>query len=120
MGDLISRNGLIIRLKNESVIPFSKMLLNEKHKQILEFEDMINTQPTAYDVEKVIQQLEDKISSYELCVETAIKEIDKNPQNASTFEVCSLHNNRGYLNGLKRALEIVKSGGNDVGQKGGV
>lgn len=118
--DLISRRNLIIRLKNTSVIPFSKMLLNDKHKQILEFEDMIKTQATAYDVEKVIQQLEEKISSYELCVETSIKEIDKNPQNASAFEICSLHNNRGYLNGLKRALEIVKSGGVDVGQKGGV
>lgn len=119
MGDLISRNELIIRLRNASVIPFSKMLLNEKHKQILEFEDMIKTQPTAYNVEKVIRQLEEKISSYELCAETAIKEIDKNPQNASTFEVCSLHNNRGYLNGLKKALEIVKSGEIDAEQKGG-
>lgn len=71
-----------------------------------------------YNVDKVIQQLEEKISSYELCVETAIKEIDKNPQNVSTFEICSLHNNRGYLNGLKKAIEIVKSGGNVVGQKG--
>lgn len=120
MSDLISRNGLIIRLRNGSVIPFSKMLLNEKHKQILEFEDMIKTQPTAYDLEKVIQWLEEIISSYESCVETAIKEIDKNPQNVSTFEMCSLHNNRGYLNGLKRALEIVKSGGIDEGKKGGV
>lgn len=118
--DLISRNGLVIRLKNGSVIPFSKILLNEKHKQILEFEDMIKTQPTAFDVEKVIQQLEEKISSYESCVETTIKEVDKKPQNVSTFEMCSLHNNRGYLNGLKKALEIVKSGGVDAGQKGGV
>lgn len=59
MDDLISRRGLIIRLKNGSVIPFSKMLLNEKHKQILEFEDMIKTQSTAYDAEKVIRQLEE-------------------------------------------------------------
>lgn len=109
MGDLINRSAVIELIEGCHVLEDAYCLI-----------DYISELGTAYDVEKVIQQLEEKISSYEQCVETAIKEIDKNPQNASTFEVCSLHNNRGYLNGLKRALEIVKSGGNDVGQKGGV
>lgn len=111
MGDLISRKAIVNEISykfglGDSIISNAVRIIKDH--------------PTAYDAEKVIQQLEEKISSYELCVETAIKEIDKNPQNASTFEVCSLHNNRGYLNGLKRALEIVKSGGVDMEQKGGV
>lgn len=109
MGDLISRSAVIELIENCHVLEDAYCLV-----------DYINELETAYDVQKVIQQLEEKISSYELCVETAIKEIDKNPQNVSTFELCSLHNNRGYLNGLKKALEIVKSGGIDAGKKGGV
>lgn len=116
--DLISRRSLIIRLKNGSVIPFSKMLLNDKHKQILEFEDMVKTQPTSYDTDKVIQQLEELISFHESYVEALTKEIEGKYESEVMTEICSLHNTRWYLDGLKRALEIVKSGGIAVGQKG--
>lgn len=119
MGDLISRSFAIKLLRNYADLKFANgepELSGGIFKAVSYIKN--DNIPTAYDAEKVIQQLEEKISSYELCVEIAIKEIDKNPQNASTFEVCSLHNNRGYLNGLKRALEIVKSGCIDVGKKG--
>lgn len=101
--DLISRRNLIIRLKNGSVIPFSKMLLNDKHKQILEFEDMVKTQPAAYDVEKVIQQLEKWAAEYE--------KADGSDRIEDAYFKGLM---RGYLN----SIEIVKSGGIAVGQKG--
>lgn len=118
-GDLIRKQALLKEIK-EKIIPDKYGTSNAVLDVMGAVLRVIGEQPTAYDVEKVIQQLEEKISSYELCVETAVKEIDKNPQNASTFEICSLHNNRGYLNGLKMELEIVKSGGIDTEQKGGV
>lgn len=116
MGDLISRSKAIKITEEE----MEKKLSYEVHNAQIDIMFRIKEMPTAYDVEKVVQQLEEKISSYESCVETTIKEVDKKPQNVSTFEMCSLHNNRGYLNGLKKALEIVKSGGVDAEQKGGV
>lgn len=73
--------------------------------------EVIDEQHTAYDVDKVIEEIEKIISSYELCVETSLKEIEKNGEDKMSFEICSLHNNRGYLSGLRKALEIVKSGG---------
>lgn len=119
MGDLISRSAMLRHFSDWQMECLA--VGSEREYNLFDMAIKgIKNEPSAFDVEKVIQQLEEKISSYELCVETAVKEIDKNPQNASTFEVCSLHNNRGYLNGLKRALEIVKSVGIDVGQKGGV
>ena len=103
MGDLISRNGLIIRLKNGSVIPFSKMILNEKHKQILEFEDMIKTQPTVYDVKKVIQQLEEN-------KDDMIKSINEN--SVSGVIVTDWNNLKELFEEYTREqIEIVKKGG---------
>lgn len=101
--DLISRRSLIIRLKNGSVIPFSKMLLNDKHKQILEFEDMVKTQPIAYDVEKVIQQLEEN-------KESVIKTIEKLYGKLATLEMADPLKEliEEYT---RQQIEIVKSGG---------
>lgn len=116
-GDLISKQALLKEIK-EKIIPEKYGTSNAVLDVMGAVLRVIGEQPTAYDVEEVIHQLEKLISSYESCVQTCIKEVDKNSQNVSTFEICSLHNNRGYLNGLKKALEIVKSGGTAVGQKG--
>lgn len=118
-GDLISKQAVLKEIK-EKIIPDKYGTSNAVLDVMGAVLRVIGEQQTAYDVEKVIQQLEKLISSYESCVQTCIKEVDKNSQNVSTFEICSLHNNRGYLNGLKKALEIVKSGGIDTGKKGGV
>lgn len=117
MGDLISKQALLKEIK-EKIIPDKYGTSNAVLDVMGAVLRVIGEQQTAYDVEEVIRQLEKLISSYESCVQTCIKEVDKNSQNVSTFEICSLHNNRGYLNGLKRALEIVKSGCIDVGKKG--
>lgn len=118
-GDLISRSLAIKLLRNYADLKFvnGEPELSGGIFKAVSYIKSDNI-PTAYDVEEVIQQLEKLISSYESCVQTCIKEVDKNSQDLSTFEICSLHNNRGYLNGLKKALEIVKSSGTAVGQKG--
>lgn len=109
-GDLISKQALSKEIK-EKIIPDKYGTSNAVLDVMGAVLRVIGEQVTAYDVEEVIQQLEELISSYESCVQTCIKEVDKKYQVVSTFEICSLHNNRGYLDGLKAALEIVKSGG---------
>lgn len=119
MSDFISKQALSKEIK-EKVIPDKYGTSNAVLDATGAVLRVIGEQPAAYAVEKVIQQLEKLISMYESCVQTCIKEVDKNSQDVSTFEMCSLHNNRGYLNGLKKAMEIVKSGGIDTVKKGGV
>lgn len=115
MGDFISRNGLITRLRNASVIPFSKILLNEKHKQILEFEDMIKTQPTVYDVEKVIDKLKENEQEITRQLEESAKNAPDAVQETNLRVTAQLF--RDYT---KSQIEIVKSGGIDSEQKGGI
>lgn len=119
MSDFISKQALSKEIR-EKVIPDKYGTSNAVLDVMGVVLRVIGDKSADYDSEKVIQQLENVISVYESCVQTCIKEVDKNSQNVSTFEICSLHNNRGYLNGLKKALEIVKSGGVDTGKKGGV
>lgn len=106
--DLISRRS-ILNKTNE----WSNKLSCENGKQftLAEFEHIVANEPAAYDADKVIEEIEKSIYSYELCVETSLKEIKKNGEDKVSFEICSLHSNRGHLNGLRSALEIVKSGG---------
>lgn len=56
----------------------------------------IEEQPTAYDVDKVVQQLEDRKS---LMVET--------------FKISESDIDRGRIYGMDKAIEIVKGGGID-------
>lgn len=99
--DLISRTSLIIRLRNESIIPFSKMLFKEKHKQILEFEDMIKTQETAYDVDKFVEQLEENAKYFQ-------GEADELAQKGDWGTATDL---QGRATAYRDAAKIVKSGG---------
>lgn len=105
-GDLISRNELIIRLRNESIIPLLDMLFNERHKQILEFEDMIKTQATAYDVEKVIDKLKENEQEITRQLEESAKNAPDAVQETNLRLTAQLF--RDYT---KSQIEIVKSGG---------
>lgn len=62
---------------------------------------VINKQPTAYDVDAVVQQLEKKIQTHEHCIEYEKKNgtITEEFQQRKAVEV------------LKDAIEIVKGGG---------
>lgn len=58
--------------------------------------DVINNMPTAYDPDKVVEQLEDRKS---LIVET--------------FKISESDIDRGRIYGMDKAIEIVKGGGVD-------
>lgn len=61
------------------------------------FETIIDEQPTAYDVDKVVEQLEDESKKCSICELPTCKEDESH---------CC------YCNGLNKAIEIVKRGGN--------
>lgn len=111
--DLISRKALFNELfvRNGKACPNNDIDNFPITFNVKDIKQAIRNTPTAYDVDKVVEEIEKIISSYELCTETSLKEIEKIGEDKMSFEICSLHNNRGYLSGLRKALEIVKSGG---------
>lgn len=81
MSDLISRKALIKKFWEFTNGGKQRYLIPE------EIWEMVELEPTAYDIDKVVEQLEEQI--------------EENPY-------CSLAN---YRAGLFEAIEIVKSGG---------
>ena len=55
---LIDADRLLADLKEENVVPICIQNLTKKNKQIIRFENMIYEQPTAYDLDKVVEHLE--------------------------------------------------------------
>lgn len=66
------------------------------------FETIIDEQPTAYDADKAVEQLEKKIQTHECCIEYE----KKNGTITEEFQ------QRKAVEALKDAIEIVKAGGN--------
>ena len=64
--------------------------------------DVINNMPTAYDPDKVVEQLEDKMKE--------LNEISKGVNMTKILE----RQNHGYYTAMEHAIEIVKGGGVDV------
>lgn len=95
--DLISREALIEDLRSRKYIDIQ---LREG------FESIIDWQPTAYDVDKVIKQLEYKRSEYENRI---------NIRNGACYydETERIRTLSDRLHGFKQALEIVKEGETD-------
>lgn len=65
--------------------------------------DVINNMPTAYDPDKVVEQLEKKIQTHARCIEYE----NKNGTITEEFQ------QRKAVEVLKEAVEIVKGGGID-------
>lgn len=63
--------------------------------------DRIEAQPTAYDPDKVVEQLEDKMKE--------LNEISKGVNMTKILE----RQNHGYYTAMEHAIEIVKGGGVD-------
>ena len=87
---LIDADRLLTDLKEENVLPICIQNLTKKNKQIIRFENMIYEQPTAYDVDNVLKQLEDEKSHMSLLYDE-LEEV--------------------YKSAIDDAIEIVKSGG---------
>ena len=71
---LIDADRLLADLKEENVVPICIQNLTKKNKQIIRFENMIYEQPTAYDVDKVLKQLEDESEKCSICELPTCKE----------------------------------------------
>lgn len=63
--------------------------------------ELIDSQPTAYDPDKVVEQLEDKMKE--------LNEISKGVNMTKILE----RQNHGYYTAMEHAIEIVKGGGVD-------
>lgn len=75
----------------------------EYYSCVPDVRDMLNDQPTAYDVEKVVKELEDLKMRYFLTIANT-GDADKD---------CAYLN---IANAIDRAIEIVKRGGRDERQ----
>ena len=67
--------------------------------------NIIFSQPTAFDVEKVVSELEEQISKHDLLFNKYVKDKDK----SCSWSISELNKIRGLL----EAIDIVKVGGID-------
>lgn len=100
MGDLISRS---TAMKNYCNALCPKLQKCEYCNNCI-VKAWLNNQPTAYDVDKVVERLEKKMQTHECCIEYEKKNgtITEEFQQRKAVEV------------LKDAIEIVKGGGIDA------
>lgn len=93
MSDLISRSALIDYINS---VEFSKRFIQSKDSIQGMLRTFIEEQPTAYDVEKVVEQLEECQANY--------------TQRRANDEYES-----GLFDGCKHAIDLLKAGGRDDG-----
>ncbi|GFO86482.1 hypothetical protein [Anaerostipes butyraticus] len=86
--DLISRKALLEVIDISFIIPILKMNLRPEHEAVLKIREIIMNMPTAFDKEKVIEELKGQIELVSYNPMTAGRYIKKN-----------------------RAIEIVEKGG---------
>lgn len=103
--DLISRGALSKKICNkecdvpkfETEVELNAFLLGLNAKQIAVMECLSDI-PTAYDVNKVVEQLKSDEKELQAIIESGARDIYKNT-------------NYGYFTAMNRAIDIVKSGG---------
>ena len=89
--DLISRKALLEVIDISFIIPILKMNLRPEHEAVLKIREIIINMPTAFDKEKVIEELEyDKEMSAKY--NTSLRE-------------------QGHIEAFDEAISIVKKGG---------
>ena len=89
--DLISRKALLEEIDLNFIIPILKINMREEHKAVLKIREIIMNMPTAFDKEKVIDELEyDKEMSAKYS--TDLRE-------------------QGHVEAFDEAISIVKKGG---------
>ncbi len=82
--DLISRKALLEEIRSQNILPVLKMNLKPEHKKVMEIEELIIRQPTAYDLISVEEQI--RKHSYfmgirESMVETIVSIVKKGGKN---------------------------------------
>ena len=101
MSDLISRSELLEEIKSLSIVLNGKQIFSDDSKDTVL--RIINEQPTAYSVDKVVEELEEMKMRYFLTI-------------ANTGDEKSDFAYENVGNALDKAIEIVKHGivGKDV------
>lgn len=90
---LISRKALLEVIDISFIIPILKMNLRPEHEAVLKIREIIMNMPTAFDKEKVIEEL-DKLTGEEC-----------------TLHECGIRSERCKPCIAKKAIEIVEKGG---------
>ena len=91
--DLISRKALLEVIDISFIIPILKMNLRPEHEAVLKIREIIMNMPTAFDKEKVINEIH--ISSAGMAVNMNV---------SSSYA-------EGYIDAAKDIIEIVEKGG---------
>ena len=91
--DLISRKALLEVIDISFIIPILKMNLRPEHEAVLKIREIIMNMPTAFDKEKVIEELKDA------------KDI---PHDDSVAETIST---RIWNKAITKSIKIVEKGG---------
>lgn len=99
--DLISRKALLEVIDISFIIPILKMNLRPEHEAVLKIREIIMNMPTAFDKEKIIEELKSwEKASHDAGIQSTYAELDNK---ASGY----YQESRAY----HRAIEIVKKGG---------
>ena len=93
MDDLISRKALLEVIDISFIIPILKMNLRPEHEAVLKIREIIMNIPTAFDKEKVIEQI--KVLSAGIILNTNISDDYA----------------EGYVRSAKDIIEIIEKGG---------
>ena len=100
MGDLISRSALIEHLNKYKFVAISNDVEREYTREVMLC--FVNGMPTAYDVEKVVAELEQQAEQYK---RRALELVDKSTE-------AGIHN-KGKSLSYEHAIEIVRNGGKE-------
>ena len=92
--DLISRRALLEAIDSSFVTPILKINMREEHKAVSKIWEIIVNMPTAFDKEKVIEELRSEASRWH---ESGVKFKDENE--------------KGVAAGFRLATHIVEKGG---------
>ena len=103
MSDLISRSALLEEIKSLSIVLNGKQIFSDDAKDTIL--RIINEQPTAYSVEKVVAELEERTDFLKGCTKYGNNNAKQQAESYSTmmmYEVADL---------VDDLIEIVKQGG---------
>ena len=98
--DLISRRALLEAIDSSFVTPILKINMREEHKAVSKIWEIIVNMPTAFNKEKVINELREELNLSDAEKERCARE------NPLQFDSA-----KGYANGIANAIEIVEKGG---------
>lgn len=101
--DLMNTHGLDYAndINEEVIMAFAKDLLKA-------VQNVIDTEPTAYDPDKVVEQLEERTAFLKDCTKYGNKAAD---QQSKSYDTMMMYEVKDLVDDL---LEIVKAGGTDV------